>query len=74
MISLKGYDCQTKADVGNACNDLVLKGGATKEPIIDLKIKMVAYVAKTYCCVVSTWLSELCLGFGAACLTFAFQT
>ena len=30
IISIKGSEYQNKADVGNACNELVLKGGATK--------------------------------------------
>ena len=47
ISSMKGYDYQTRADVGNACNELVLKGGATKANIIELKSKMIADLAKT---------------------------
>ena len=46
-IPLKGYNHKTKADRGNACNVLAPKGGATKANIIDLKIKMIASLAKT---------------------------
>ena len=46
-IPMKGCDVQTRADVGNACNELVLKGGATKATIIELKLKMIAGLAKT---------------------------
>ena len=42
IISLKGYVCNTREELGHACKDLALKGGATKAKVIDLKIKMIA--------------------------------
>ena len=42
IISLKGCDYKTKEEVGHACKDLALKGGATKTDVINLKVKMIA--------------------------------
>ena len=42
IIPLKGYDYNTREEVGHACKDLVLQGGATKTDVIHLKVKMIA--------------------------------
>ena len=42
FISLKGCDYKTKEEVGHACKDLVLEGGATNADAIDLEIEMIA--------------------------------
>ena len=43
--SMEGYDYQTTANGGNACNEVVLKVGATRATIIELKTKMIADLA-----------------------------
>ena len=42
IISLKGSDYKKTEEVGHACNDMALQGGATKTYAIHLKVKMIA--------------------------------
>ena len=48
FISMKSptYDFTIRTKVDNACNDLVFQGGATKSQILELKVKMIADLAK----------------------------
>ena len=39
---MKGYDYNTREEVGHACRDLVLQGGATKTEFSHSKVNMIA--------------------------------